>query len=276
MSKKEFLTPQNITDFQQTVLRKGRELYRPMPWRSNPTEYYVLLSEIMLQQTQVARVLIKFEEFTQAFPTIESLAAADFSEVLQHWSGLGYNRRARFLHQTAQKIVDFGTFPRTVEELVKLPGIGVNTAASILVYVFNQAEVFVETNVRTVFIYTFLSEEQEKIDESVLRSLVEQTLYAENPRQWYWALMDYGTHIKKTEGNFNRLSKMHSTQSKFEGSKRQKRAQILRLLLKEDGCTPEDITRELQYSPQLTAELLEALCKDHMIANRDGLWNINS
>jgi len=264
------LKPQEITDFQNLVLRKGRELYREMPWRSNPSEYYVLLSEIMLQQTQVARVLVKFEEFIEAFPTIESLAAADFYEVLQHWSGLGYNRRARFLHQTAQAIVEKGNFPRTVDELVKLPGIGINTAASILVYAFNQPEVFVETNVRTVFIYTFMPHETEKIDETVVRSLVQQTLYTHNPRQWYWALMDYGTLLKKTEGNYNRLSKMHTTQSKFEGSNRQKRAQILRLLLKEGVCTQEFIAHSLHVSEELTAELLAALLKDGMLRCENG------
>lgn len=259
------MTNEEISDFQKLILQKGVDLYRDMPWRSNPTEYYVLLSEIMLQQTQVARVLVKFEEFIQAFPTIEQLAAADFYEVLQHWSGLGYNRRARFLHQTAQAIVEKGEFPRTVDELVKLPGIGINTAASILVYAFNQPEIFVETNVRTVFIYTFMPNETQKIDESVLRSLVQQTLYIQNPRQWYWALMDYGTLLKKTEGNYNRLSKMHTTQSKFEGSNRQKRAQILRLLLKEGVSSPEFIAHSLKISPELTAELLAVLLKENML-----------
>ncbi len=271
-----YLSPQNITDFQTLILQKGQEHYREMPWRSKPTEYYVLLSEIMLQQTQVVRVLVKFEEFIQAFPTIESLAAADFYEVLQHWSGLGYNRRARFLHQTAQAIVEQGSFPRTVEELEKLPGIGVNTAASILVYAFNQSEVFVETNVRTVFIYMFLPNETEKIDEKILRSLVEQTVYKENPRKWYWALMDYGTQLKKTEGNFNRLSKMHTTQSKFEGSNRQKRAQILRLLLKKGVCSQEFIAHSLQISEALTAKLLATLSKDNMIRKSNEEWVINN
>jgi A/G-specific adenine glycosylase len=272
-----YLSSQNISDFQNTILQKGRELYRDMPWRTNPNEYYVLLSEIMLQQTQVARVLIKFEEFIQAFPTIENLAAVDFYEVLQHWSGLGYNRRARFLHQTAQAIVAKGQFPRTVEELVQLPGIGVNTAASILVYAFNQAEVFVETNVRTVFIYTFMAHETEKISEVTLRSLVQQTLYTKNPREWYWALMDYGTQLKKTEGNFNRLSKMHTSQSKFEGSNRQKRAQILRLLLKEGVCTQDFIAHSLHISEQLAAELLAALLKDNMVQLLDNeKWTIKN
>ena len=156
-----------------------------------------------------------------------------------------------------------------VDELVKLPGIGINTAASILVYAFNQPEVFVETNVRTVFIYTFMPHETEKIDETTLRSLVQQTLYTKNPRRWYWALMDYGTLLKKTEGNYNRLSKMHTTQSKFEGSNRQKRAQILRLLLKEGVCTQEFIAHSLHISEELTAELLAALLKDCMVQSEN-------
>src|SRR5690606_24054389 len=138
-----------------------------------------------------------------------------------------------------------GVFPGNIEDLCALPGIGPNTAASILVYAYNQPQVFVETNIRTVFIYTFFPEVQEKIDEKTMKSLVHQTLYVSNPRRWYWALMDYGSYLKKTVGNFNKLSKLYTTQSKFEGSNRQKRAQILRLLLQEDGLKSIEIAERL-------------------------------
>jgi len=264
------LSPEQIAEFQQTVLAKGKELYREMPWRSDTTPYFILLSEIMLQQTQVPRVMQKFAEFIEAFPTLEDLAHADFQEVLAHWSGLGYNRRARFLHQTAQKIVDNGSFPTDEAFLRSCPGVGENTAASILVYAFNQPLIFLETNVRTVLIYTFLHNQTEKIDESVLHDLAKQTLYAENPRQWYWALMDYGTYLKKTEGNFNKMSKKHTTQSKFEGSFRQKRAAVLRCLLQKGPLDVSEISELIGYDLSLVQELIDALQKDKMVTEVEG------
>lgn len=264
------LSAEQIAEFQQTVLAKGRELYREMPWRSDTTPYFILLSEIMLQQTQVPRVMQKFAEFIEAFPTLEDLAHADFQEVLAHWSGLGYNRRARFLHQTAQKIVDNGSFPTDEAFLRSCPGIGENTAASILVYAFNQPLIFLETNVRTVLIYTFLHNQTEKIDESVLHDLAKQSLYAENPRQWYWALMDYGTYLKKTEGNFNKMSKKHTTQSKFEGSFRQKRAAVLRCLLQKGPLDVSEISELIGYDLSLVQELIDALQKDKMVTEVEG------
>ena len=140
------------TDFQELVWEKARELYRDMPWRQDVRPYYVLVSEIMLQQTQVDRVIPKFEAFIECFPTIESLAQAPLSQVLQLWSGLGYNRRAKFLHEAAKKIQrEFkGIFPETFEALISLPGVGANTAGAILAYSFNYPAVFIETNVRTV------------------------------------------------------------------------------------------------------------------------------
>lgn len=268
------LSSKEIADFQSLVLQKGKELYRPMPWRDDYNSYYILLSEIMLQQTQVPRVRIKFAEFIEKFPTLESLADADFQEVLACWSGLGYNRRARYLHQAIQQIHTFGRFPQEYSQLLQLPGIGPNTAASILVYAFNQPLVFVETNIRTVLIYTFFSDTTEKIGESVMQNLIEQTMYKENPRQWYWALMDYGFYIKKTEGNFNRLSKMHTTQSKFEGSNRQKRAQFLRFLLQFGPHSAIDISQKLGIDNSLTLELLQTLLKDSLVREENGVFLI--
>lgn len=264
------LSDSQIAEFQNLVLSKGQDLYREMPWRSDTNPYNILLSEVMLQQTQVVRVLQKFEEFKIAFPTLQDLAQADFQEVLMHWSGLGYNRRARFLHETAKKLCTFSTFPDDQTILQSCPGIGENTAASIVVYAFNKPLVFLETNVRTVLIYHFCNDVTEKVDESVLRNLAEQTLYSENPRQWYWALMDYGTYLKKTEGNFNKYSQKHTVQSKFEGSFRQKRAAVLRLLLQKGPLTADEISEFLLYETDLTQQLLLALERDSMISNISG------
>ncbi|MDA3881729.1 MAG: hypothetical protein PF481_00420 [Bacteroidales bacterium] len=256
-----------ITDFQHTVLQKGQELFRHMPWRDDTNPYYILLSELMLQQTQVFRVVPKFQEFITAFPTISDLAQASFEEILSLWSGLGYNRRARFLHNSA-RLVDSeynGIIPKTYEQLITLPGIGPNTAGAILVYAHNQAVPFIETNIRTVFIYTFFPDTQDKIKEHSLSELVEQTLYTDNPRVWYWSLMDYGVYIKKTIKNYNAFSDKHTIQSKFEGSFRQKRAQIVRMLLQESGLKEDAIAKKMNQSGRLCSEIIASLVKDGLV-----------
>ena len=268
------LNKSQIVEFQNVVLAKGEELYRDMPWRTDTHPYNILLSEIMLQQTQVSRVLQKYEEFKIAFPTLSDLAYADFQEVLSHWSGLGYNRRARFLHETAKKLMEYPFFPDSPEVLLQCPGIGENTAASIIVYAFNKPLVFLETNVRTVLIYTFFQGVTEKIEESVLRNLAEQTLYKENPRKWFWALMDYGTYLKKTQGNFNKYSKVHTIQSKFEGSFRQKRAALLRILLQNGPLTVMEIIEKTSYELPLVEELVSVLQKEKMIKFEHGRYCI--
>jgi|SRR5690554_1995968 len=265
-----------ITDFQHTVLQKGEELFRHMPWRDDTNPYYILLSELMLQQTQVFRVIPKFNEFIAAFPTISDLACASFEEVLSLWSGLGYNRRARFLHNSARLVVSEykGIVPNSYKDLIRLPGIGPNTAGAILVYAYNQAVPFIETNIRTVFIYTFFPDTQEKIKEHSLTELVEQTLYTENPRLWYWSLMDYGVYIKKTIKNYNAFSDKHTIQSKFEGSFRQKRAQIVRMLLQESGLSEDVIAEKMNIDKDLCSEILKSLIKDGLINKKSEGYRI--
>jgi A/G-specific adenine glycosylase len=193
--------------------------------------YKILVSEIMLQQTQVPRVVPKYEEFIAHFPNIVSLADAPLGDVLRLWNGLGYNRRAQYLHRSAQEIIKTmaGRFPRTTAELITLPGIGNNTAGAILAYSFNQPIIFIETNIRTVFIHHFFQGVDQVSDADILK-LVEEMIDRDNPRQWYWALMDYGSHLKHSVGNPNTASKLYVKQSKFQGSRRQLRGQIIRQL----------------------------------------------
>lgn len=202
-----------------------------MPWRTDPNAYNVFVSEVMLQQTQVPRVLPKFAQFTTQFPNFETLAKADLGQVLREWNGLGYNRRAKFLWQAAQEITKHG-FPNTAEDLTKLPGIGPNTASAIIAYVYDQPAVFIETNIRTVFIHHFFKT-QAKVGDPEVRTLVEAALPAKNIRQWYWALMDYGTFLKNTAGTQLEKVKSYKKQSAFNGSNRQVRGMVVRLLTKE-------------------------------------------
>lgn len=223
------------SEFQEIIWQMGRDLYRNMPWRQDTRPYYVLVSEIMLQQTQVDRVIPKFEAFIAAFPDVSSLATASLSEVLTLWSGLGYNRRAKFLHEAARKIeAEFdGHFPDTVELLLSLPGVGVNTAGAILAYSFNAPSVFIETNVRTVYFYHYF-EDDVTVTDKQLRELVEATIDTEHPREWYWALMDYGTYLKKQGAGRNNKSRHYKKQSALKGSIREVRGQILKELAASD------------------------------------------
>jgi A/G-specific adenine glycosylase len=227
----------NNKQFQSTVWayyhQKGRH---DLPWRMSEADssfdaYKIMVSEVMLQQTQVARVVPKYQEFIGQFPSVTVLAMAPLGEVLKVWSGLGYNRRAKFLHLSAKEIVNEydGTLPSTIKELISLPGVGINTAGAIRVYAFNQPTVFIETNIRSVFIHHFFMGQGNITDQQIL-TVVQQTLDQEQPREWYWALMDYGSYLKQTVPNPNIRSQHYTKQSKFQGSRRQLRGQILRLL----------------------------------------------
>lgn len=214
--------------FQEEVWAKAGELYRPMPWREDPSFYHVIVSELMLQQTQVKRVRIKFAEFMARFPTIESLSEASLADVLVVWQGLGYNRRAKFLYEAAKQVVRDG-LPTTAESLVTLPGIGKNTAGAIMNYVYEVPTPFIETNIRTVYFHHFFTDTHQVSDAELLR-LVEQTIDRESPRQWFYALMDYGAYLKRQGSARLDTSKHYKKQAPLKGSVREVRGQIIRYL----------------------------------------------
>lgn len=222
--------------FIETVWDHYHKNSRDLPWRQIDSHghidaYKVLVSEIMLQQTQVQRVIPKYTEFLSVFPDIHTLANAPLEKVLMQWSGLGYNRRAKFLWEAAKMVqTEYkGVLPSDEPGLVTLPGVGVNTARAVLAYACNQPVAFIETNVRTVYIYHFFQDKTAVHDRDILQ-LVTDTLDAEHPREWYWALMDYGTFLKKTAGNSTRQSAHYTKQSTFAGSKRQIRGRIIKIL----------------------------------------------
>lgn len=225
--------------------QKGKELYRDMPWRNDTRPYYVLVSELMLQQTQVPRVIPKFEAFIAAFPDEQTLASASLAHVIMAWQGLGYNRRAKFLHEAAKRVVNEfeGRFPESAPELLSLPGVGTNTAGAILAYAFNTPAIFVETNIRTVYIHHFFNDTETVDDTQILKKLNE-TLDREHPREFYWSLMDYGSWLKAQGVRNNTSSKHYKKQSPLEGSIRQVRGQIVRRLVVSD-CDEQTLRREL-------------------------------
>jgi A/G-specific adenine glycosylase len=263
----------DITEFQEIVWDKSRLLFRSMPWRTDTRPYYVMVSEIMLQQTQVDRVIPKFEAFINRFPTVEILSKATLAEVLQMWSGLGYNRRAKFLHEAAIKIMtEFdGVFPETYKELITLPGVGVNTAGALLAYSFNKPAVFIETNIRTVYFYHFFPG-QDTVSDGELQSLVEATVDIEHPREWYWAIMDYGSNLKKQRIGQNSKSSHYTKQSPLKGSVREVRGAILKALISKES-TERELVQQLKADERFNPALA-SLLKDGLVTTTQGVISL--
>ncbi len=186
----------------------------------------------MLQQTQVERVIPKYKTFIGQFSNVGVLARAPLGDVLKAWQGLGYNRRAKLLWQCAKAVAEAngGRFPRTYEGLKALPGVGPYTAGAVMAFAYNEAVPLIETNVRTVYLHHFWPQDATDVTDAEILRLVAKTLSYENPRQWYAALMDYGSHLKRAVGNHNARTKSYQRQSAFKGSDRQLRGAIIRAL----------------------------------------------
>lgn len=225
---------------------EGRRLYRDLPWRSIDDPYAVLVSEVMLQQTQVSRVEKYWDRFLKLFPTIDALASAETSLVLESWQGLGYNRRALMLKRCAEicSHEHAGKLPATYGELLRLPGIGKATAGGICAFAYREPAVYLETNVRTVFIHELFAD-REAVSDKEIEPLVERTCSLDDPRGWYYALLDYGAHLKSITVNPSRRSRHHVVQSKFEGSRRQKRAELVRFMIANRSATFNELYEAL-------------------------------
>lgn len=303
-------------DFIGTVLTYFAEHGRHgLPWRSAEADgsfdpYKIMVSEVMLQQTQVARVIPKYEAFVRRFPDMHAIAVAPLGGVLAAWQGLGYNRRARYLWQAAHMVEEAcgGVLPRDVAGLERLPGIGHNTAGAIMVYAFNEPALFIETNIRTVFIHHFFkgqSDVPEKFIETLLAGILLEfgkssvvpalagagfTSAGANEkskpedshpsadgwggagvshRDFYWALMDYGAHLKQTVGNLSRGARSYKKQSKFSGSKRQLRGQVVRLLANGAMARPELLER---LKDERVMSVLEELEGEGLITFADEVY----
>lgn len=264
--------------FQKLVWEHYRQHGRTLPWRQPEADgsfdpYKILVSELMLQQTQVSRVIPKYNEFLSQFPNIAELASSPLSKVLVAWSGLGYNRRAKYLHTTACTIVSqySGAVPNDVKALVTLPGIGENTAAAITVYSFNRAEIFIETNIRTVYIHHFFPKEATVTDKEIAH-LVEQTLSSNNPREWYWALMDYGASLKAGQSKAHQQSRHFKKQSSFAHSKRFVRGAVIRLLTTGEK-TKVELLRDI--GDNRTESVLTDLTSEGLIVKQKGTFKLS-
>ena len=263
-------------EFQQMVMSYYEQHGRDLEWRNTTDPYHILVSEIMLQQTQVERVTRKFPEVIRSFPDFAALAAAPLADILAVWQGMGYNRRAIALQKCAIRVMtDYqGSLPDDPDTLATFPGIGRATAASIAAFAFNIPVVFIETNIRRVFIHFFFPHSEKVCDAEIL-PLVERTLYRENPRVWYWALMDLGSSLKNTVSNPNRRSAHYSRQSSFEGSDRKIRGNILTILLEEHFMEEKEFVVRLAEDPYLIKRILDTLESEGFIQCKGNRYQLN-
>ena len=270
------LSARIVSAFRAAVYAHHRTNSRPMPWRETADPYHILVSEIMLQQTQVERVRSKYTEFIDAFPDVPSLAAAPLSDVLQVWQGLGYNRRAIFLKRCTEEIESSycGQFPHSIAELQSLPGIGPYTARAVAAFAFGIAEPLIETNIRTVFIHLFFHG-SDNVCDSQLLPLIATTLDRDNPREWYYSLMDYGVMLKQTLPNPGRRSRHHTQQSRFEGSNRQLRSRMLREIMKRPLMTLAELVAHLAAEREAVERNLDEMQREGFLVKQGSGYSVS-
>ncbi|TXT56298.1 MAG: A/G-specific adenine glycosylase [Promethearchaeota archaeon] len=270
--KKEGLSERVIESFRKLIYDYYRNYKRDFIFREEKfrTPYYILVSEIMLQQTQTSRVSEKFRNFIDLFPDFKALSEASLKNVLKAWQGLGYNRRAKALNKIADIVLEKydGELPTTREELRELPQIGEATSGSIMAFAFNEPTIFIETNIRRVYIYFFFPG-RDAVSDNEIEELLKKTIDKKNPREWYYALMDYGVMLKKTHPELNKRSKHYRKQSSFKGSNRQIRGKVLKLLMKKPEFTEKEIIKSLDFKEARIKKVLSDLHKEGFLKKED-------
>ena len=271
----------DVIKFRKLVYSEYEKNGRSFPWRDTETvnPWGILVSEIMLQQTQTERVVPYWKRWMEKWPDPDALCKAPFEDVLGEWSGLGYNRRAKYLKECACIISGEmgGIIPGTPEALGTLPGIGPYTAGAIACFAYNFPSVFIETNIRSVMLHFFFPGKSAVKDRDIL-PLIETSMDRRNPRKWYWALMDYGVALKKQEKNPNRRSAHYNKQGVFSGSMRQIRGSLVRVLVSNGPVTAEELRSRLDVKTDEEGfyKALEALCNESLAAEEDGKYKIKN
>jgi len=265
-----------IEEFQDTIWQHYRKNGRNLTWRNTKNPYRILVSEIMLQQTQVSRVISKYPIFLRAFPNIHVLAKASVADVLTVWKGMGYNRRALALRKIAQIVVKKynSKIPSDLGVLKSLPGIGKATAGAVSAFAFNKPSVFIETNIRRVFIDFFFKRKRE-IHDTDIEELVAKTVDEKNPREWYYALMDYGAMLGKSTENPNAKSAHYYKQTLFQGSNRQVRGSAIKLLIEQGPLVVGAIAQRTAQPVKRVLEILAQLKKEGFILQKGSKFQIH-
>jgi A/G-specific adenine glycosylase len=267
--------PFDYAEFKKIIYDNYEHAGRDFPWRKNVSPWGVLVSEFMLQQTQTERVIPYWERWMKLWPTPQALADTSMEQVLREWSGLGYNRRGRFLKDCADVIAKKygGKVPETPDVLILLPGIGPYSAGAIACFAWNYPAVFIETNIRAVMLHFFFNGRNDVKDREIF-PILKSALDRENPRKWYWALMDYGAALKKITVNPNRRSAHYTRQSRFEGSFRQMRGMVLKTLLTAGPGDADALKRRTGIMKADLYKVLDFLEKDMMVAEEKGVYKI--
>lgn len=264
-----------ISNFQKTVWDFYKQNKRDFPWRNTTDPYKILVSEIMLQQTQADRAVPYYKKWLKRFPNFKSLANASFSEIYPLWQGLGYNRRGLNLQKTAKLAIEKykGKLPQDMVLLEEFPGIGPYTARAISIFSFNTPTACIETNIRRVFLHYFFQDKNGVSDEQILK-IAELAIDKKRSREWHWALMDYGAHLKSQVPNPNRRHKNYSLQSKFEGSLRQIRGAILRSLAVKK-MTAAQLVKVTEKEPQKVEQVIASLLGEQLIKKQKSIFSLN-
>lgn len=269
--KQNGCTSYAVRKFRTIVYRFYRENARDdLPWRNTDDPYHILVSEIMLQQTQVERVLNKYPLFVSKYPDFRSLAHARLRSLYTVWQGMGYNRRALALKNIARIVVNppyHGNLPQDKDELMALPGVGQSSAGALLAFAYHKPAVFIETNIRRVFIHFFFQGEGRVSDHEII-PLIKRTLDRKDPRHWYYALMDYGSALRNLKDNPNVKSAQYKKQSPFAGSNRQIRGAILRTLSEQEKITTKRLADQLSIPHDKIIKIIDLLCEEGFIAKK--------
>jgi A/G-specific adenine glycosylase len=262
--------------FLQTILGFYEGHGRQFIWRETSDPYRILLSEVMLQQTQTSRVIPKYELFLSLWPTLKDLAGVALDELLYHWKGLGYNRRALNLRRSAIASREWDwNLPTKQTELLSLPGVGKATAAAIGAFSYRERTIYLETNIRRVLLHCFYPDQEGVKDKELELLLGRLVQLVEDPKAWYYALMDFGVLLKHLLPNANTRSAHYTKQAKFENSNRQIRGQLIHLLSDTGAKEQQQVTTLLShFEEERVLYCLGQLEKEGFVEETEGTYRI--
>lgn len=260
-----------IIAFRQKILKFARKQGRNLPWRKTDDPYKILISEFMLQQTQVARVINYYQNWIHLFPDFCSVSRAKKAAVLKAWSGLGYNSRALRLKECCTLICKQhgGILPESLDELMKLPGIGIYTASALLAFAYNKPVPVVDINIRRVYLHEFKLPTD--ISYRAISDFAKQFIPKGKSAEWHNALMDYGAALS---AQIKKKFPPQTKQSKFDGSARQVRGEIIRRLLKGKSVAFTTLLAGIPH-PDKT-EILQKLITENIVSVKNGRYKIST